>query len=657
MQKRGILWEITMKTRFPAVLAATITTSLPTLTLAQTLPPSDAAMEQVLVTAARVPIDLRHTGSATSVFTRDDIERRQVRYVTDILRTVPGFAVSRSGGPGSQTQVRVRGAEANHVLVLIDGVRANDPATGDEFPWEHLATGAVERIEIVRGAQSALWGSEAIAAVVNISTRGGRGSASNASTYLEGGNNDTRNIGANGVLTQGPWTLDASAERLDTDGENISRVGTERDGAELTSGHIGLRYIDDGAIGFQASLRGTDSTSEFDPTDFATGLPGDADRVTESGNVIAQLVGTLETHDGAVNWQARTAFFDSDHRNFADGTEDSSTSSSRYTVTLQSDITLDEGRGLTLALEREETDFRQRGEVSFGDPNQDQSMTMQSAMAEYRHTGDSGLSWMLSGRYDDYSDFGDALTGRLSLAYPLGDNTRLRGNIGTGQKTPTFVERFGFFADQFVGNPDLDPEQSVSFDIGIDRTLAGGVLKLEATLYLQQLEDEINGFVFLPGSPFATAQNLDNDSERKGVELAADWRISDTLSAAASYTYTDATEEDSAGLSVVELRRPEHAGSLSVNMASHDDRLSATLVADYGGTRFDRFFPPFPLPAETLKLDDYWLVELTAHYRVTPSVTLYARGSNLLDTDYENVVGYSTWGRAGVVGIRTDFGW
>lgn len=654
MQKRGILRESFMKIRISAAFAASV---LATPSFAQTSLPADGAIEQVLVTASRVPVDLKHVGSATSVFTRSDIERRQTRYVTDLLRTVPGFAVSRSGGPGSQTQVRVRGAEANHVLVLIDGVRANDPATSDEFPWEQLATGAVERIEIVRGAQSALWGSEAVAAVVNITTRGGRGAASSASTYLEGGSNNSRNIGANGVLSQGAWTVDASAERLDTDGENISRVGTERDGAELTSGHIGLRYADDSALGFQASLRGTDSTSAFDPTDFATGLPGDADRITESGNIIAQLVGTLETHDGNVNWQARAAFFDSEHQNFADGTENSSTSSSRYTVTLQSDITLSDDQALTLALEREDTDFSQRGIATFGDPNQDRSLNMQSAMAEYRHTADSGLSWMLSGRYDNYSDFGNALTGRLSLAYALTDSTRLRGNIGTGQKTPTFIERFGFFADQFVGNPDLDPEQSLSFDIGIDQTLADGALQLEATLYVQELEDEINGFVFLPGTSLATAQNLDNKSERKGIELAADWQITQQISAAASYTYTDATEEDSNGLSVAELRRPEHAGSLSLNMASRDDRLRATLVADYGGTRFDRFFPPFPLPAETLKLDDYWLVELTAHYQVTPAVTLYARGTNLLDADYENVVGYGTWGRAGFVGIKTDFGW
>lgn len=654
MQKRGILWEIFMKNRFSAAFAATL---LATPALAQTSIPADGSIEQVLVTASRVPVELKYIGSATSVFTRDDIERRQARYVTDLLRSVPGFAVSRSGGPGSQTQVRVRGAEANHVLVLIDGVRANDPATSDEFPWEHLATGAVERIEIVRGAQSALWGSDAIAAVVSITTRGGRGASSNASTYLEGGSNSTRNIGANGVLAQGAWTIDASAERLDTEGENIARVGTGRDGAELTSGHIGVRYADDTAVGFQASLRGTDSRSDFDPTDFTTGLPGDADRVTESQNIIAQLVATLATHDGNVNWQARGAFFDSEHRNFADGTENSSTSSSRYTFTLQSDITLADDRAMTLAVERETTDFSQRGISFFGNPNQDQSMTMQSAMAEYRHTADHGVSWMLSGRYDSYSDFGNALTGRLSLAYPLSDTTRLRGNIGTGQKTPTFIERFGFFADQFVGNPNLDPERSLSLDIGIDQTLAGGALRLEATLYAQELEDEINGFVFLPDSFLATAGNLDNKSQRKGVELAADWRLSEQLNAIASYTYTDATEEDSAGVSVVELRRPKHAGSLSLNMTSQDDRLSASLVADYGGTRFDRFFPPFPQPVETLKLDNYWLVELTARYQLTPAVTLYARGTNLLDADYENVFGYTTWGRAGFVGIQTAFDW
>jgi vitamin B12 transporter len=137
---------------------------------------------------------------------RDDIDQIVVTYVADLLRSVPGFSVSHTGVAGSQTQVRVRGAEANHILVLIDGVRANDPATGDEFRWEYLSTGNIERIEIVRGPQSSLWGSDAVSAVVHIITRSDQ-SASSARGYAEGGSFNTTNAGLNGVLVGDRWSL------------------------------------------------------------------------------------------------------------------------------------------------------------------------------------------------------------------------------------------------------------------------------------------------------------------------------------------------------------------------------------------------------------------------------------------------------------------
>ena len=136
---------------------------------------STDSIDNIIVTGSRSPIQEVNLGSSTTVITRDQIENRQARYVTDVLRSIPGFAISHSGTTGSQTQVRVRGSEANHVLVLIDGVRANDPASGDEFRWELLSTSNIERIEIVRGPQSSLWGSDAVAAVVHVITNSGTG--------------------------------------------------------------------------------------------------------------------------------------------------------------------------------------------------------------------------------------------------------------------------------------------------------------------------------------------------------------------------------------------------------------------------------------------------------------------------------------------------
>ena len=616
---------------------------------------AEEPIDQIIVTGARSPIDISRIGSATTVITRADLERRQARYVTDVLRAVPGFAVSHSGVIGSQTQVRVRGSEANHVLVLIDGVRANDPATGDEFRWEHLATGNIERIEIVRGPQSALWGTDAVGAVVNVITRNG-GGRQGADVYAESGSNSSVNLGANGALNAGDWNLSAGVEYLDTDGENISRTGDEDDGYDLTTAQLGARYDDGDRLSVNAGLRAVDARSEFDAVDFvATGLPADSNSETRSDEMVGNLGASLTSRNERLTLHGRLRYYESDNRNFVDNVQDSSSASERWQYELQSDISIGDNM-LVLALEHIDTEFRQRGAFVFGDPNQDQDMQITSAIGEYQHTAGERLTWILSGRFDSNSDFDDIFTGKASLAYQLSDATRLRASAGTGQKTPTFTERFGFFPGQFIGNPDLKPERSTSFEAGLDQDLLAGALSLQVTAFLQELRDEINGFVFDPDTFLSTAENRPGTSERSGVELAAQWRLGDAFNLSASYTYTDASEEDDAGQRSTELRRPKHMGNLTLDYITRNERFGATLAADYGGTRSDIFFPPFPEPQQIVTLSNYWLVDLTARFRVTDSLTLFARGSNLLDEDYEQVFGYRTMGRTGYIGLRADFG-
>jgi vitamin B12 transporter len=182
--------------------------------------------DNIVVTASRSPLATSDIGSSSTVITREQIQRQQARFVTDLLRAVPGVTISHSGAVGSQTQVRMRGAEANHVLVLIDGVKANDPASGDEFRWELLSTSNVERIEIVRGPQSSLWGSDALAGVVHIITTSGR-QQSKFGAYVEGGSHETVNAGFHAGAGGESWSLGFGLESLDTDGSNISRSGDE----------------------------------------------------------------------------------------------------------------------------------------------------------------------------------------------------------------------------------------------------------------------------------------------------------------------------------------------------------------------------------------------------------------------------------------------
>jgi vitamin B12 transporter len=459
-------------------------------------------IDNIIVTASRSPIELVNAGSAATVITRDQIELRQARYVTDLLRSVPGFAVSQVGTTGSQTQVRVRGAEANHVLVLIDGVRANDPASGDEFRWELLSTGDVERIEIVRGPQSSLWGSDAVSAVVHVITQSG-GHRSGMSGYAEGGSHNTVNGGINGGIGGDRWSLGFGVEHLDTDGTNISRSGAEKDDSDMTTASLSSQFRPTADLDIKLGLRAVNAYSQFDPVDFfVTGLPQDGDVATDSERIYLNADTTFGTLNGRLVHHLNARYLDTDNRNLSDGFADSSTASDRRTLTYQADIQIDENL-LSLAIEHERTRFEQRGEIGFGDPNQDQKMSVSSFIADFQGRSLERLTWLLSARYDDNSDFESAVSGRLSLAYTVSDTTLLRANIGTGRKAPTFIERFGFFPGQFIGNPQLKPEKSLSYDLGVDQVLFDGTLEVQLAVYYQDLEDEIDKRIRLRSGHFS----------------------------------------------------------------------------------------------------------------------------------------------------------
>ena len=606
-------------------------------------------LDQIIVTGSRAPISAGDIGSAVTIITRQDIDRRQVRYVSDLLRAVPGFSVSHTGVVGAQTQVRVRGSEANQVLVLIDGVRANDPATGDEFRWEFLATANIERIEIVRGPQSALWGSDAIGGVVHIITKSGR-DAPGVGGYLEAGSENTLNAAMNGGFGGDTWSVVVGVEQLATDGSNISRSGSENDDSDITTGSLNARFKPSDRIAVQLGLRTVDAYSQFDAVDFVeTGLPTDSDVATDTAQRLAQLGVTLGSSENRVRHHLNARYFDSDNRDLTDGFAAASSTSDRLNLGYQADIRIGKNL-LAIALEHEKTNFEQRGEIVWGDPNQDQEMDVMSVVTDFQGRATDNVTYLLSARFDDNSDFDNVVTGRASIAWDVSDATTLRANIGTGQKTPTFIERFGYFPGQFIGNPALKPEHSLSYDIGLDQRIAASAV-IQIAVFEQEIEDEIDGFIFDPDTLLYTADNLSTTSKRSGVELGARWTVSEQLDLTMNYTYTDATENGA-----IELRRPRHAGSMQANYSFMSARGHIALAADYGGTRRDMFFPPWPNPSELVTLGKYWLLDLTAQFQLTESVRLFARASNLLDTDYEQVYGYRTPGRAAYAGVQVNFG-
>jgi vitamin B12 transporter len=298
---------------------------------------------------------------------------------------------------------------------------------------------------------------------------------------------------------------------------------------------------------------------------------------------------------------------------------------------------------ISFALEREDVDFTQRGEASFyGDPNQDQSYDSNGYALEYVGKPMDGFTWTASGRYDDYSDFDNATTWQLAASYKLSAQTRLRGSVGTGSKVPTFTERYGFYEDFFIGNPDLKPESSQGWELGIDT-------------HWSDRKYQIDGFVYDPDSYMFTAQNKETDSKRSGIEAVFDARLGRSVTLGASYTYTDATEKDAAGEPVQEVRRPKHMASVAANYYFASDRGNLNLNLNYNGSQLDVFYSPLTYVTERVEIDAYTVVDLAAAWKLSPSLELTGRVSNLLDEEYEEILGFVRPGRAVYAGLRGRF--
>jgi vitamin B12 transporter len=623
---------------------------------------ADRPPETIVVTASRIPVPLSAVGSSITVIDREQIEHRESAFALDLLRDVPGVAISQSGSIGSQTQLRMRGAEANQILVLIDGIEANDPAGNAEFALENLGTWDIDRIEVVRGAQSGLWGSDALAGVINVITRQPDEKLS-VSGFGEGGAFDTRSAGTriSGALLGTRAGLSVSS--IDSDGSNSSRTGSEDDGYRNRTANLSLAGNPADNFDLEFNGRYSDIHKEFDSINWLTGLPADTLDETDMSLGYFGTKGTLRLLDDRWTQSLRAGWTRSDTDNSNEFGTNGSTDADRYAFYYQSTwhftpaSTASAGNSLTLALDHEREEFSQRGTATpWGDPNQDQSDRNTALVAEGLFSPLARLSVSLSVRHDDNSSFENINTFRATTAWTdETTGTRLHAAVGKGQKAPTFIERYGYFPGQFTGNPDLKPERSTAWELGIDQALPGVDASVGATYFHEDMKDEIYGYAFDEESFQTTAVNLSGTSKRRGVELTAMARLSPALKISAAYTYTDATEPDAiTGADVQEIRRPQHTGSFGAGWRSRNERLQLNASLSYTGTHNDDYFPPSFIK-EVVELDAYTLVSVAATYHLNDATRIYTRIDNLFDTSYEDVHGYNTPGIGAYAGLRFDF--
>ena len=619
----------------------------------QAVTAAETEIQEVLVSASLVPIAAKRSANAITVIDREQLSNRAALSVSDLLRDVPGLAVSRSGVQGSQTQIRARGAEANHLLVLIDGVEANDPSQGDELNWGTLSADDIERIEVIRGPQSSMRGSDAMAGVVNIITRSADEPYS-AKLFTETGSFSTQRSGFSVGGIKGDLNVRLGVSTTDTEGDNVSRTGNEKDGYENTSINFKAGYKVSEELNVSFAARQSDGFNEFDADSDFDGFVEDQDRVSEFRNSTMRVQGDYASANG--RWQHKLVIAQSSNDNeaFADGILGNVTASTKDQYQyIGSMFWAQATQRISVLAEREEEDYQQRGPLNWGlNPNQDRERNTDSFAIEYRTDISDALTLAASGRYDDNSEFESANTMRVEAVYQISDSTRLRSAYGTAVKNPTFSERFGFYTN-FIGNPNLDPEESTSWELGVDMELAPAALILSATLFDSELENEINGFVYDPATFGFTSANKDGVSKRQGIELTASATLTDDLSINSAYTYTDSVESDGAGGYIDEVRRARHTGSLNVAWQATEN-LHINANTQFNGSQTDLYFPPFPTPSQTVTLDTYTLVNVTANYSATERLDIYVRLDNLLDDDYEEVFGFQTLGFGANLGFRFD---
>ncbi len=620
-------------------------------------------LETIVVTASRIPAPIAEVASSVTVIERQHIVDRQSIFVSDLLRDVPGIAVSRQGPAGTVTEVRVRGAEANQVMVLVDGIRANDPAFTDTFSFTDLTAFDVERVEVVRGPQSALWGSDAMAGVINVITRRPE-EGSTTEAFLEGGSFETIAAGGRFATQTDRYQFDGSLSYLESDGSNIARSGDENDGYENITGTVRAGYTTDSNINLEFVGRYTGSTTEFDTIDSqcdpitfvctGTGLPADADLESENSQTLMRFGGDLRSFDGHWKNVAWLAASNTDHDRRTDGIKVGSDEGERYGVYYQStwdfapEERVDSAQTVTFAIDHERLEYTR--------DNLNEKMYTTGFVFEGRTRFWEQLYLSAAVRHDSNSDFDDVNTWRVTSLYTFSRaGTRLHADFGTGQKAPTFTERYSFFPAFFIGNPDLEPEKSRGWEFGVSQPFADGRWEIQATYFKERLENEIASFVFDPVTFLFTAENVDGSSHRTGVETALQASITENFEAAATYTYLDADQPDGAGGFTAEVRRPRHMASANFNYRFMESRGNINLNLSYTGDQYDTFFPP-GAGGQQVKLDSYTLVNLAASYQATNRVRVYGRIENLFDETYEDVIGFNTPGIGAFVGVQVKSG-
>jgi len=599
-----------------------------------------AGDDEVIVSASRVPLNAREIGSAVTVVTAEDLKREQITFVKDIFQDLAGVQIT-SDRPGDLTSVSIRGSDNDQVLYLIDGIELGDPSsTSTQYQSDHLTTADIARVEVLRGNQSSLYGSDAIGGVVNIITKRAKDEGLLVNAQGEYGSYNTLNGAASIIGKKGVLDFRLTASGYKHDGPSLAdpATGTSVEEDEYWrygfSGRAGAAVtsnIDLQLIGFWQN-----SHADLDATN------GDSTDTVRKKEWAYAAQASYRSDDSALRASATASRYVAQRRYFGTWNR---TDGDLYEGTkdvLAVNASYDKGGLLGVAVggnyEEEYTDQLTSFSGAF-----DAKITTKSAYAELALRPVHGLTITGAARIDDNSRFGSFDTYRVTGAYVVenaigGGDVKLRASYGSGAKAPGLYQLF----DPSYGNANLKVETSEGGDVGVDFNF-GSQFSAQFSYFFAKTRNEI---VFDGGRPPFGGYAQFGKTRKSGIEIAFDLRPVEWLKIRQSYTYLEAEQDPRENDVWVDLKRPKHGGSTSITLTPVE-RLSITARARYRDRNASSSFSP--------ATKGYEVVDLLASYGITDNVEVYGRVTNLFDKQYQMAFGKNALGRSAYGGIRLTF--
>lgn len=608
-------------------------------------------LEPITISANLTDTPSSEVGSAVTVITGEQMQRQQVRFVQDVLRQVPGVSVNETGPTGQLTEVRIRGAEANQTQVVLDGMVVNDPAMGSQFDFSSLLATDIARVEVLRGPQSALYGSDAVGGVINIVTRKGQGTDLSKPEIVVRGEGGTYGTG------DGSLTVSGANDRVNylfglsgITSQNVSAAAKWNGNPEDDSFRNGTAIAKVGAdlsenFTLDAVVRRTQALTDLDGYDGGVGAVDLVGYDVRLNQTFARAQGTLTLFDG--HWQQvfGTGYTDQSNDYFQDDVYQSSYvgTTQRFdyqsNVNFETDALIDASHVVTLAAQRAIEEAN--GDTGYS--TFDHSIWSNTFTGQYQLGLIEKLFLTGSVQFGQNELFDNSTTYRATAAYLFDQTgTKVRSSIGSGVKNPTLFELYGY-TNTYQGNADLQPEKATGWDFGVDQQIWDGKVVLGATYFVQLISDLITG-------TGTTSINLPGTSRIQGVELSANAQVTKDLSLTATYTYTDGYDAEGNPL----VRRPRNMASFVANYTFLEGKANVNASVAFNGAQWDYAYTPTWTTYYT-DLGAYTLVNLAGSYDINDHAQVFARVTNLLDEKYEQVWSYGSLGRAAYAGMKFRF--